>query len=424
MIPQKTIIGILCVLLLLLPVIVSAETMDTQFLSPLAEDEVEVHLLRVEHYLVLTASASVDTCEVRFVFPPEYAYQVPLYLEIYNDSTAPLINYRIQNETPGVNKVVVFRLGSLVTGEEVLIHFSVWVLVDDHEFTDLPRFVRFPRVLSLPIETRVWLQRSPVVQIYNPLLQHKAEQLRGISPNMIRFAERVAYFIKHHRYGLFVVQLNSKIFFSQDALTTLLINGDNVGRSHLACALFRSQHIPARVLLAHNDQGFWTQMHYMVEYYVPGYGWVLLDSTKGETPYATSHQVIERVCYPGDEWDTKTDYIFRFMKGEERWLWITTPFVEPVYVDCDRGSKSQMFDEGSLVTSLALGENASWITSNVFHSYQHYLGMNLSGVNKTYYENAVQYQKQALNVFQNTSDLEMFIQVMNQALGEYQKIIV
>ena len=67
----------------------------------------------------------------------------------------------------------------------------------------------------------------------------------------------------------------------------------------------RAKNVPARVLLVHNDQGFWTQMHYMVEYYLPGYGWVLIETTRGETPYETKRQVVNRVCYPEDEEDTK-----------------------------------------------------------------------------------------------------------------------
>ena len=155
---------------------------------------------------------------------------------------------------------------------------------------------------------------------------------------------RIAPFIKYHRYLFFVFELNTGLLLSQDARTTLLINGENVGRSHLACAFFRIYNIPARVLLVNNDQGFWTQMHYMVEYYCPGYGWVLLETTGGKTPYATYHQVINRVCYPQDEKDTKRDYIFPFMKGEERWLWIDTDDVSPYYVDCDsRKQKSNVY---------------------------------------------------------------------------------
>jgi hypothetical protein len=296
------------------------------------------------------------------------------------------------------------------------------VLVQSHDFSDLPTSVPFPVPSELPSDTKPWLTKTAVVQVDNPLLRLTARQIRGTTTDLLTYAEHVASFIKNHRYWLFVLQLNFDIFFSQDALTTLFINGDNVGRSHLASALFRSQNIPARTILAHNDQGFWTQMHYMVEYYVPGYGWVLLDSTKGETPYPTQRQIINRICYPSDENQTKNDYIFRYMKGEERWLWIDNPSVHPYYFDCVNGSRSQMFDEGSTTVNASTGENATLLTKTIFSLYQHYLGMNLNGENQQHFTNASAYQYAALQLFKNTQNLSNYIQTLQEAKNEYQKI--
>jgi hypothetical protein len=250
----------------------------------------------------------------------------------------------------------------------------------------------------------------------------KAWQLRGLSDNLIRYAERIAPFIKYHRYLFFVFALNTGLFLSQDARTTLLINGENIGRSHLACAFFRIYNVPARVLLVNNDQGFWTQMHYMVEYYVPGYGWVLLDPTFGKTPYATSHQVINRVCYPQDEQDTKRDYIFPFMKGEERWLWIDTDHVTPYYVDCDTGSKSQMFTEVNVVIDTLSASYAFVLTQMVFRYYQEYLGVDLTGENLLRYENATSYQKQAILALTQSKDFDGYLMFLNMAYSEYLEI--
>jgi hypothetical protein len=195
---------------------------------------------------------------------------------------------------------------------------------------------------------------------------------------------------------LFIFELYSGLLLSQDARTTLLINGENVGRSHLALAFFRIYHVPARVLLVNNDQGFWTQMHYMAEYYCPGYGWVLVETTYGKSPYATKHQVINRICSPQDEKDTKRDYILPFMTGEERWLWIDNSHVAPWYADLDKGSKSQMFTEKNLTTDKVSADYAFSLTEIVFRQYQTCLGKNLSGGNLQHFDNAISYQHQAI----------------------------
>lgn len=387
------------------------------------KEEQELYLLRVEHYLYLNATENVEVFHVRYSIPPDYGYQVPILLELHNDSTLKKIKqYRIENDSLPPNKIINFTAGPLNNSESMLIHFSCWVLVKNHEFKDLPPYIKLPRRYQLPEETKIWLSSTKQVQVHSLLIKMKARQLQGLSDNLVRYARRVSFFIKYHRYPLFVIGINTGLLFSQDARTTLFLNGENVGRSHLACAFFRTKNIPARVLLVNNDQGFWTQMHYMVEYFCPGYGWVLLDPTYGKTPYPTYHQVINRICYPQDEQDTKRDYIYRFMKGEERWLWIDTEDVFPYYVDCDRGSKSQMFTEAKISTDQTVGSYAFVLTQMVFRKYQIYVGMNLNQENQQHFENALSYQKQAISELQQYLNLDGYLDNLNKAYMEYQQI--
>lgn len=388
----------------------------------LLDDDEEISLLRVEHYLFLNAEDNTNAFDVRYVFPPDYQYQVPILLEVLEDSTADILHYQIDDGTNEPNKIAKFTIGAMEKDERVLIHFSCWVLVKNHEYNDLSEYVKIPEKKDLPEETKIWLSSTDVVQARRILIKYTAMQLRGGGDNLISFANNISSFIKEHRYFLFFLQLKLGVFFSQDAITTLFINGENVGRSHLACALLRSNNIPARVLLANNDQGFWTQMHYMVEYYCPDYGWVLIDPTKGETPYDTKKQVVNRVCYPEDEEDTKTDYIFPLMKGEERWIWINTENVYPYYVDCDEGSKSQMFNESEITTDSFTADYAFFRTHNVFHQYEKYLKMNLTGENLGHLQDAISYQKQATSKLQENDDIDEYIYFIDKAYDEYKDI--
>lgn len=417
-------IFLLCSVPLVAPATLQSQNFEHQTNTNFSySKDTEIYLLRVEHYLYINASEDVEIFHIRYSFPPDYAYQVPILLELHNDSTlSAILSYDIENDTLPPNKIVNFTISPMKKDESRLLHFSCWVLVRNHDFSDLPSYVKIPKKYQLPEETKIWLASTEQVQLHSVLIRVKARQLHGFSDNLIRYAGRIAPFIKYHRYLFFVFGLNTGLLLSQDARTTLLINGENVGRSHLACAFFRIYKIPARVLLANNDQTFWTQMHYMVEYYCPGYGWVLVETTGGKSPYATHHQVINRVCYPQDEEDTKRDYIFPFMKGEERWLWINNEDISPYYVDCKQGSKSRMFTETNISSDEVVASYAVVLTQMVFRQYERYLGINCTGQNQEYFQNATLYQKQAILSLKQNQNLDEYIQFLNMAYDQYQEI--
>ncbi|MFH1014120.1 MAG: transglutaminase-like domain-containing protein [Thermoplasmatota archaeon] len=382
-----------------------------------------LYLLRVEHYLDLHATETTDTFTVTYAFPPDYGYQVPILLDIHNDSTAEIIDYGIDHDAIEPNRVANFTIASMQKDAHELIHFSVWVLVEAFDFSDVPKDIPLPISKNdNPEETWMWLSRSEMVQTHRILIKRQAHALEGFNDNVLSYAKNISLFIKNHRYGFFLLQLWTRAFFKQDALTTLLINGENVGRAHLACALFRTNYIPARVILANNDQGFWTQMHYMVEYYINGYGWVLLDSTKGITPYPTQRQVINRICSIDDESDTKKDYIYRFMKGEERWIWVSDDTIEPFYDDCDSGSKSQMFTEMMVSMKPFAADYAFFRTQNMFHQYERFLGAELSTSDQQHVNNALMYQKAAVTTLMETEDINDYTYYIEKAYDEYKEI--
>ena len=100
-------------------------------IAPNVEKEQELDLLRVEHYLYVNASEDVGMFHIRFSFPPDYEYQVPLMLEIYNDRTvSKILHYHIENDTYEPNKIINFTIGSMKKDDSVLLHFSCWVLVE------------------------------------------------------------------------------------------------------------------------------------------------------------------------------------------------------------------------------------------------------------------------------------------------------
>jgi len=398
------------------------QKLENKKLNIETKDEKDIHLQRVEHYLYIKAEENAQNFIINYSFPPDYSYQVPILLEILDDSTANIIEYDIVDDINKPNQFAKFMIGSIQKDEIVLIHFTCWVLLFNNTFSDLPGYVKIPNRNEIPNEYISWLNSTDVVQKNNIFIKYYAEKLKGNGNNLISFAQNVSSFIKEHKYFLFLIQLNLKVFFSQDAVTTLFINGENVGRSHLACALLRSNNIPSRVLLVNNDQGFWTQMHYMIEYYCPNYGWVLIDSTSGKTPYETNKQIINRICYPSDEDNTKRDYIIPFMKGEERWLWIDNENIIPYYIDCNEGSRSQMFIENKITSNSFTSDYAFFITQCVFHQYKKYLGEDLNEQNLLHLNKAINNQKQAINELKENKDINEYIYFMDKSYDEYKQI--
>jgi len=366
------------ILILLIPSVIPISNPTIQL-----RETKQLNLLRLEHYLELEATEDTDQFHVHYAFPPDYNYQVPIVLELFNDTTNTLLDYKIEKDSYHPNRIINFTLQPMQKNEHRLLHFTIWVLVETHDFSDVPKEIRLPySKWENPEDTQQWLMPSDVVQSRRIRIRTTANRLEGTDDNILSYATNVSRFIFNHRHTLFLIQLWTNTFLSQDALTTLLINGENVGRGHLACALFRSQNIPARMLLIHNDQGFWTQMHYMVEYYIPSYGWVLLDPTYGATPYPTNRQVINRICSIDDEEDTKHDFIYPFMKGLERWIWIDTQSVQPFYVDCEEGSKSQMFTETVIDVPTFAADYTFFRTQNMFSQYEKFNTMDLSAKNQ------------------------------------------
>jgi len=423
--PFKKTIAITTVLLLVivsLSFVSNAEKINVKN-SPVEclEEEKELDLLRGEHVLVLKAKDDTDSFNVRYAFPPSYQYQVPILFELLENTTATILKYSIDNDTDGVNKVVNFTIGAMNKSENATLHFNYWVLVKNNDYSDFPEYIKIPERNELPDDTKQWLASTKVVQTKSILIKLHAWRLRGSNDNLIRLADKTASFVKYHRYLSFLIQVNIPIWFSQDAVTTLLINADCVGRANLGCALFRANNVPARVLLVNPAYKFWTQMNYISEYYCPGYGWVMIEN--GKTPYEPKKQIVNRICFPDDENDTHTDYIFKLMKGEENWLWINNENVLPYYVDCREGSKSKMFVEREVTTCSSTADEAFLWTQMTFSKYQKYLGMTLAGENLSYFENAVAFQNDAVNSLKNGNSLEYYYHIQ-RASEEYNKITV
>jgi hypothetical protein len=310
-------------------------------------------------------------------------------------------------------------------GERVFIHFNYWVLINNTDFSELPNHVSIPKRSELPEDAVKWRVPTDAVQSNRRLIRLRALQMKLLTDNIFTLAQRIARFSRNHRYLMFLFQYYTGTYRSQDAFTTLLRNGECPGRSHLGSALFRANGVPARVLITVPTRyKFWFEMHYMTEYYCPGYDWILTEVHGGKTPYEPKNQIIQRICYPEDENDTQNDFYYPRMTCIEKWFWIENENIRPFYKDLKDGSKSRGYQESEVLTSLSIGKDVIQLTENVFNEYEHYLDLTLTGQNLVYFNNAVSYQEEAVYTLKGATDPFGYIYYLDKAQEEYDKIIL
>lgn len=391
----------------------------------LTEEDEELDLLRAEHYLYLEAIEKVDPFNVRYSFPPEYNRQYPVFMEIIEDSTEKILDYKIEDDVYEPNKFVNFTIGSMEKNETVLIHFSYWVIINNYNYSDLPKSIKIPEISEIPRNVTKWLSSTEVVQKDNFRIKLRAKQMKLLTNNLLKLADRIGKFSRQHRYFLFLIQYRFGNYGPQDALTTLKRNGECPGRSHLGSALFRANGVPARIIIATPSYyDFWFEMHYMLEYYSnESFGWILTNPHSGKTPIEQKKHIIHRICYPEDENNTRTDFLHPKMTGLENWFWIDNENVKPYYKDLAEGSKSRGFFENEIFVN---SFDANWsieITKEVFSKFEYYFGLSLTGENYGYFTNATDFQMSALNLFKD-GQIYGYLWYMHLANIEYNKIQV
>ena len=224
-------------------------------------------------------------------------------MELFNDSTKKIINYKIEDDIYEPNKFVNFTIGSMKKNETVLIHFNYWVLVNNYDYSDLPKSIKIPEKSDLPENVTKWLSSTEVVQKDKLRIKLRSRQMKFLTNNLLKLAERIGKFSRQHRYFLFLIQYTFGNYGPQDALTALKRNGECPGRSHLGSALFRANGVPARVVISTPSYyDFWFEMHYMLEYYTnEKFEWILTNPHSGVTPIEQKKHIIHRICYPEDE---------------------------------------------------------------------------------------------------------------------------
>ena len=387
-------------------------------------------LLYGEFRVRITALHDIDSFTIFYSIPQIYGDQIPILIRIRNDTSLPLKRYFIvSQENMEPNKLLCFKVGKMEAFEERILHFDFWVLAINRSF-NLPDYIKIPSDNELPENTKLWLSSTKAIQANNSLISWKAKQLTPPDENLITLANNIVNYTSQHRTRGFIriiLTLLSPNRFSgwakyMDAASTLLLGGSCTGRANLGAALFRANGVPARVLLVlltwpwMNASGLWYDMHYICEYYCPGYGWIPAETSLSLTPVRMKNNIVIRIVYPKDEneagnkWDK--------YGGCEQWFWTDTEKVRIWWKNIAAGVRSEMKKE--LITN----EDPNYIMNITLRAYEFYIaytGMELTEEDRIHYEEAIEYQEKAIKEFLK-SNLKEYVENMEAALEEYEKI--
>jgi transglutaminase-like putative cysteine protease len=409
----------------------------------------ELNLLYGEMILLIHAEENFSSFNLSYSLPPVYGSQAPIYIRIVNDSntTIEVKGYTISNDTNYPNKLITFELGTINKSENYFdyesIHLEYWVLVKSENYSDLPSYVKIPQEDELPDEAKTWLVSTKAIQSNNSLIKIKARQLKGFNNNLVRLANRIVRFTKNKgiirgridyllikkfnlSYPPIYIRMNAlllelfrnRITFSywahfNDAICTLIFGiGSCTGKANLGAALFRANGVPAKDLIVLPTTDFWYDIHYISEYYCPGYGWVLAETTSGNHLQSSKYQMILRINYPEDENEAGTG--FDYFGGCEQISWTDNEKIvsEPTH----KGRNEQ-----SLLAPSNQGNVSMDITKKVWEKYTIYVGIPLSQENQVRFNNATEAQINAIECF-TQSNIIGYIVNMTIAYDEYCEI--
>ncbi len=394
-----------------------AQTSDKNVI--LQTDQQELDLLAAEILFDIRATGEVTSqFNVSYSIPPIYCDQTPIIIDIKNDTDAKIVKITIINDSYQPNKKINFTIKPMQKDEKASFHFIVWVLVKNNEYKDLPGYVEIPKKEDLPENTKIWLESTNAVQKDNFLIKRKARVLnRFTNDNLNKLAKKIASFTHNHRK--YLLYYYSPIPKFQDAVWSYIFGGVCTGRANLGAALFRANNIPARqiAVMPTWNKDMWYDMHYITQYFSPGYGWILTETSLGITPYQPKNNIIMRVNYPKDE-NKAGNWHTIGTGGVEYWFWDNHKNISFLY---DHKISRRGWIENEIQTNTSYALNTFNLTKKVNILYNKYYGVNLTGINQQYYINATQAQQNAVDAFKQ-SEITAYTANITYAYDQYKNI--
>jgi transglutaminase-like putative cysteine protease len=238
----------------------------------------------------IQAHRKSDKVMMLIPLPLCYREQAPLTYDLFTDPPEKLARARVFRDKLD-NYVAEVSLYELNPGDAVRLTWSSIVLCGPASFDDAPKTA--PLSKEWPKEARPWLASTRCVQATHERIKKAAAEIRGESSDVMEIIRAT-------------LKRTGEIFAKQtghctdlDAVQALDRKGSCTSNANLVAALLRANGIPARILAGYPT---WTgrplQTHYIVEAYVPVYGWYPIESTVLKAPWPRWKQIEVSIIPP------------------------------------------------------------------------------------------------------------------------------
>jgi len=400
-----------------------------------------IYIVKGKAVLKLKTKKCLEKSYILYDAPVQYGEQVPILIKLEKD-TSSNVTYSIIDDKNEPNKLIKFSINDFKKEEVLTIHFSYWVLIKNRAYKDFPKESMIPKSTEIPDDIKKWLKSTESIQSDNFLIKFRAEILKRFDKKILKYVRKVSYYICYHRPILSKIRsiIEHKIvlrdFFLpkrywtglMDAISGLLFGGMCTTKATLGVALLRAVGIPSRVLVVNplfyrvlKKTEWIDSMHYIIEFYVPSYGWVRLNP--GKAPYQTKNDIILRVVYPEDENEAGNG--LSYYGGMLPWFWfsdenIILDFPEDLYTDYKRPKSSGVpIASREILKKIKLDKKISKDVFNVANnSWKNYLDVfkNNDNLSKdSEHIKTIQFQEKAVESIAK-SDTEGYIKNMQKVL--------
>lgn len=230
----------------------------------------------------VTAQKQANTSTMMFPLPLAYRDQVPLTFRLSVDPPAAAKSVEIVRGA-GDNRVMKITLQDLGKHRQVDVAYRSLVLVGPTRFDQLPKSVQYPK--DWPEEAKPWLTSTWCVDHADERVKKLASEIRGESDDVLAV---IAATLSKAKSVFGAVKGRGTCLTAVEALDK---QGSCTSCANLVAALLRGAGVPARVLSGYPAWSGPLQTHYIVEAFVPGYGWYPLESTLCRVSWPNYQQV-------------------------------------------------------------------------------------------------------------------------------------
>ena len=232
------------------------------------------------------------TADVLIPLPLAYRQQVPLTYQLAVYPSEAVTGITTYQDTP-YNHVAKVSVVLRDKSDKIYIKFRSLVLVAPQSFSDVPTHADIPD--HWPEECRPWLASTWCVESQNDRFRALSKQIRKAAGDTNDVMALIPAIEK--QAGTIIANAQGK-FKDLTAASALTSPGSCTSNANLVAALFRACGIPARVVSGYPGWSGPLQTHYIVEAWVPNYGWYPIEPTMLKSPWPNEYQVNVAVIPP------------------------------------------------------------------------------------------------------------------------------